>query len=154
FKLVAYAATAAWLAQVFGLIPPVRFFSILGFYAIYLYYVGTEPLMKVPAEKAGGYVAVTFLCAIVGGFLLSLIIAPITLLFAGLTGGSIVAANNEMSGKVTVPGGGSIDLDKVQQATKQMEAAANGKSPPVAPERMKALLPETIGTYQRSATEG
>jgi hypothetical protein len=35
-----------------------------------------------------------------------------------------------------------------------MEAAANGKSPPVAPDRMKALLPETIGGFARSATEG
>jgi hypothetical protein len=50
-----------------------------------------------------------------------------------------------------VPGGGSVDLDRVQQAAKQMEAAANGQ--PVPPDRMKALLPETIGGYRRSATE-
>jgi hypothetical protein len=154
FKLVVYAATATWLAQVFGLIPQLRFFTILGLYSIYLFYAGAGPLMKVPEAKAAGYVAVTFLCALVGGIVLSLLIAPITLLFAGLTGSSALGPDSEISGKVTVPGGGSIDLDRVQQATKQLEAAANGKAPPVAPDRMKALLPETIGAYQRSATEG
>jgi hypothetical protein len=154
FKLVAYAATAAWLAQIFGLIPQLRFFTILGLYTVYLYYIGVTPLMKVPEDKAIGYVAVTFVCGLVGGLILSLIVAPITLLLAGLTGGATIANNSELSGKLTVPGGGSVDLDKIQQATKQMEAAANGKSPPVAPDRMKALLPETIGAYHRTATEG
>ncbi len=152
FKLVAYSATAAWLSQVFGLIPAVGFFSILGLYSIYLFYTGAGPLMKVPEAKAASYVAVTFLCALVGGFILSLIIAPITLLLAGMTGGTL-AQTDEVSGQVTIPGAGTVDLDKIQQATKQMEAAANGKSPPVAPDRMKALLPETIGGYQRTATE-
>lgn len=154
FKLVAYSATAAWLSQIFGLIPAISFFSLLGLYSIYLFYTGAGTLMKVPEAKAAGYVAVTFLCAIVGGFILSLIIAPITLLFAGLTGGAVTRPDSAISGKVTIPGGGSVDLDKIQQATKQMEAAANGQSPPVSPDRMKALLPETIGAYQRTATEG
>lgn len=153
FKLVVYASTAAWLSQVFGLIPAIGFFSILGLYTIYLFYVGVGPMMKVPEDKAAGYTAVTFLCAIVGGFILSLIVAPITLLFAGLSGGALTQDDGQVSGKVTIPGGGSVDLDKIQQATKQMEDAANGKSPPIAPDRMKALLPETIGAYQRSATE-
>jgi hypothetical protein len=151
FKLVAYSYTAGWLAGVFGLIPALFIFSFLGLYSLFLIYTGATPLMKVPQEKAVGYTAVTILCAV----LLAIIAAPITAAITGLwAAGPRSFASGDVGGKVTVPGGGSIDLDKVQQATKQMEAAANGKSPPVAPDRMKALLPETIGGYARSATEG
>lgn len=151
FKLVAYSYTAAWLAGIFGIIPALAFFSILGLYSLYLLYTGATPLMKVPQDKAVGYTAVTILCAVV----LALIVAPITAALTGLWAPSpMTAASNEVSGRVTVPGGSSIDLDKVQQATRQMEDAANGKSPPVSADRMKALLPAAIGAYQRSATEG
>lgn len=151
FKLVAYGYTASWLAGVFGLVPSLGFFSILGLYSLYLLYTGATPLMQVPQDKAVGYTAVTILCAIV----LAIIVAPITAAITGLWAvNPLTAPNEEISGKLTVPGGGSVDLDKLQQATKQMEAAANGKSPPVSPDRMKALLPETIGGYARTATEG
>jgi hypothetical protein len=150
FKLVAYSYTAAWLAGVFGLIPALFIFSFLGLYSLYLIYTGATPVMKVPQDKAVGYTVVTILCAVV----LAIIVAPITAAITGLwAAGPMSVASSDVGGKVTVPGGGTIDLDKVQQATKQMEAAANGKSPPVAPDRMKALLPETIGGYARTATE-
>lgn len=156
FKLVAYSATATWIAQAFSLIPQLGFFTILGLYSIYLFYVGARRMMKVPQDKAAGYTAVTFVCAIIGGFVLSLIVAPITLLFATLTGGSALLAganNDDASGTVTIPGVGSIDVDKAEQFSKQMEDAANGKSPPVEAARMQELLPATIGAYQRSATQ-
>lgn len=149
FKLAAYGFTAYWLAGIFALIPSLLVFSLLGFYSLYLLYTGVTPMMQVPQDKALGYTVVTGLCALLLAVVAMKIAAPITGLWT-----SGPNAPDEVSGKVTVPGGGSIDLDKVQQATKQMEAAANGKSPPVAPDRMKALLPETIGAYQRSATEG
>src|SRR5690606_29973279 len=46
FKLVAYSYTASWLAGVFGLIPSLAFFSLLGLYSLYLLYTGATPLMK------------------------------------------------------------------------------------------------------------
>jgi hypothetical protein len=148
FKLVAYSYTAGWLASVFGLIPSLGFFSILGLYSLYLLYTGATPLMKVPQDKAVGFTAVTILCAVV----LAILVTPITAAITGLwAAGPMTAATGEASGKLTVPGGGSVDLDKIQQATKQMEAAASGQ--PVSSDRMKALLPEAIGGYQRSATE-
>jgi hypothetical protein len=133
------------------LIPSLAFFGLLGIYSFYLLYTGVMPIMKVPEAKAGGYLAVTILCAIVLYAVVGIVVGRTTSLFVG---NPMSAANEQVSGKLTVPGGGSVDLDKIQQATKQMEAAANGKSPPVAPDRMKALLPETIGSYQRTATEG
>jgi hypothetical protein len=151
FKLVAYSYTASWLAGVFGLIPSLAFFSILGFYSFYLLYAGALPLMKVPQDKAVGYTVVTVVCGAVLMIVTAFVTTAVTGLFAAAP---MSAASDEISGKLTVPGGGTVDLDKLQQATKQMEAAASGKSPPVAPDRMKALLPEAIAGYQRTATEG
>lgn len=150
FKLVAYSYTAAWLSGIFGLIPSLGFFGLLGIYSFYLFYTGITPMMKVPETKAVGYLVVTVICAIVVYAIVGTIVGRATTAFVG----NPLTADGALSGKVTVPGGGSYDLDRIQQATKQMEAAANGKSPPVAPDRMKALLPEMIGGFTRGATEG
>lgn len=152
FKYVAYSYTAGWLAGIFGLIPALAFFGLLGIYSVYLLYTGAPLMMKVPQDKAAGYTAVTILCAIV----LMLVMAPITAAIAGLAGFgamSSVAANNDVSGTLTVPGVGSVDMGKVQQMGKQAEDAANGKSPPVDTAKLAALLPTAIGAYQRTATE-
>lgn len=151
FKLVAYGATASWLAGIFGLIPSLGFFGLLGLYSIYLFYTGAGPLMNVPQDKAAGYVAVTILCAIV----LAIIVAPITAAITGLWGASTLSpsSSGEVSGSATIPGVGTIDLDKMQEATKRMEDAASGKAPPVEASKLMALLPAAIGGYQRTATE-
>ena len=151
FKLVAYGSTAAWLSGIFGLIPSLGFFGLLGIYSIYLYYTGAVPMMKVPPEKAGSYTAVTILCAIV----LFLIVAPITAAITGAFGGGAVAiaGNPDSGGKITLPGGGTLDVGKAEEFSKQMQNAANGKTPPIDIARMQALLPPAIGSYQRTAVE-
>jgi hypothetical protein len=154
FKLVAYSATATWLAQAVGLVPQLAFFAILGLYSIYLFYLGAAPLMKVPQEKVASYVGVTFLCSLLAGFLMSLIVAPVALVFAGIAGvadDAIVPDTDK--GTVTIPGVGSIDVDKAEKFSKQMEDAANGKSPPVDAAKMQELLPETIGAFKRDSMQ-
>jgi len=64
-KLVVYSMTPAWLAGVFLLIPGLRFLTILGLYAFYLFWVGAPALMKTPNDKAAPYTAATAICAIV-----------------------------------------------------------------------------------------
>ena len=151
FKLVAYGSTAAWLAGIFSLIPSLGFFGLLGIYSIYLYYTGAVPLMKVPPEKAASYTAVTIVCAIV----LFLIVAPITAAISGAFGGGAMAIgeNTGSSGKITLPGGGTLDVGKAEEFSNQMQNAANGKTPPVDIARIQALLPPAIGSYQRTAVE-
>jgi hypothetical protein len=149
FKLIAYGYTAAWLVGIFGLIPSLAFFSLLGLYSFYLLYTGSTPLMKVPQDKAVGYVAVMTLCAIV----LSLLLMPITLAITGLWGAAATMGSGEVSGTVNLPGGNSVDVGKIEQMSKQMEDASNGKSPPADPTKLAALLPATIGAYQRTAIE-
>ena len=150
FKLVAYGYTASWLAGVFGLIPALAFFTLLGLYSLYLIYTGVTPLMQVPQDKAAGYTAVTILCAVV----LALIVAPIVGAVSGLFAFNAITTSSETaSGTVTLPGGGSLDLDKMQQASKQLENAANNKTPPIPAAKMQELLPAAIGSYARTATE-
>lgn len=64
-KVAAYGSTAAWLAGIFGLFPPIAFLALLGLYSIYLIYLGLPVLMKSPPERAGGYTAVVVVVAVV-----------------------------------------------------------------------------------------
>lgn len=150
FKLVAYSYTASWLAGIFGLIPSLAFFGLLGLYSLYLLYTGATPLMKVPQDKAVGFTAVAVLCAV----LLAIVIAPITALVTGLFAApAIMTTSDTDSGTVTIPGVGSIDVDKAEQFSKQMEDTANGKNPPVEAAKMQELLPSTIGSFQRTGVQ-
>ncbi len=64
-KVVAYSATAGWLAGIFAIIPALSLLGILGFYSLYLIYLGIPVLMKAPPERALGYTVVAIVCAIV-----------------------------------------------------------------------------------------
>jgi hypothetical protein len=64
-KVAAYSSTAAWLAAIFILIPPLGFLQILGLYSLYLLYLGLPMLMKTPQEKALIYTVVVIIAAVV-----------------------------------------------------------------------------------------
>ena len=151
-KLVVYGATASFAAGIFGLLPGLGMLSLLGLYSFYLFYTGAGPMMKVPQEKALAYTGVTIVCAVVLSLVVSAITAPVVRLFAG--GAALSAADSgAVSGKVTLPGGGSIDLDQTRKAAEQMQAVGNGKKVAVDPAALQAMLPASIGSYQRTATE-
>jgi len=147
FKLVAYSMTASWLAGIFNLVPALGFLAILGLYSFYLFYVGAAPLMKVPAEKALTYTIVTVLCVIV----IYITIWAITASVGRMVGVSMTPSVGSMSssedGALSIPGVGTIDTGKLEQAARDMEAAQNREA--VAPADLQALLPESIGGYQR-----
>lgn len=151
FKLVAYSWTAGLLASVFGLIPSLAFLAILGLYSIYLLYTGATPLMKVPQDKAIAYTAVTIVCAIV----IYIVVGALTRTAVGafVPGPTYMSDSGSVSGTVTVPGVGKLDLAKAQKAADEMEAAANGRKPAVDPTKLQALLPASLGGYQRTAVE-
>lgn len=156
FKVAAYSATAGWVAGIFNLIPSLGWLGILGLYGLYLLYLGLVQLMKPPAEKAVVYtVAVVGVC-FVAAVLLSFILMP---LGAALMGPPNLASEGEISGSLSVPGVGSVDLGKldaaskqIEAATKQLEAGANGQPvAAIAPNVLQSLLPGTLGGLQRSA---
>jgi hypothetical protein len=148
-KLVVYGATAGFLAGFAQLLPGLGILGVLGLYSFYLFYTGAAPLMKVPQEKAVAFTAVSFLCAVVLALVVSAVTRPVMGLFGG--GAPALSDSGEVSGKLSVPGVGSIDVDKMKQASEQMEQAS--KKPPIAAAELQALLPASIGSYQRTAVE-
>ena len=152
FKLVVYGSTAAWLAGIAQLLPGLGLLGLAGLYSLYLYYLGATPVMKVPPDKAAGYTAVTIACAVV----LYLVIGGVSGAFLTMMGsGAAITApdSGKVSGALSIPGVGKVDLDKVQQAADQMEAQSKGEAKAVAPDALKDLLPAAIGPFQRTGVE-
>jgi hypothetical protein len=74
-KVVGYSYTAAWVAGFARLLPGLSGLIALagGLYSIYLLYLGLPYTMKVPAERAVPYAAVTVLIALALGWVVALI---------------------------------------------------------------------------------
>jgi hypothetical protein len=64
-KLSVYSMTAAWLAGIFALIPPLAILGLVGLYSLYLFYLGAPVLARVPQDKAIPFVAVVIVVAII-----------------------------------------------------------------------------------------
>jgi hypothetical protein len=166
-KVAVYASTAGWVAGVFLVLPALAVLGIIGgLYSLYLLFLGLPILMKAPQAKALGYTAVTIIVAIVLSIAVSAVAAAVGGL-AFLGGGSALrtaASGGTVSGTVSVPGVGSVDLGKLQAASKQMQASAEqaqaqaagqiaqGAVQPVGAEVLQALLPASVSGYTRGET--
>jgi uncharacterized protein YqgC (DUF456 family) len=156
FKAAAYSNTAGWVAGIFGLLPALGIVALLGaIYGLYLLYLGLPVVMKAPAEKTAPYTGVVVVAAIV----LALIVSALTLPVAAMFGGAAMLGQGTTTGSVTMPGGGSVDMGKIEEATKKMEAAAKraerGETTPViAPDVLQGLLPAALpGGLARTSVE-
>ena len=76
-KLVAYSATAGWVASVFLVIPVLgAIIALIGsLYGIYLLYLGLPVMMKCPQEKVIPYLVVTIVIWILLSFVFTGLIA-------------------------------------------------------------------------------
>lgn len=171
-KLVAYGATAGFVGGIFSLIPSLGVLGLLAaLYSIYLIYTGIPVLMKCPQDKAVAYTAVVVVCGIVAGIVIGAITAAVTPSrgfgrMGGMGGGSDVT--------VTTPRGEvKVDTSKLEAMAKKLEEAqktgdpaATGKAlseamgamagvsgEPIAPQDLKALLPESLGELKRDSIE-
>lgn len=154
-KVAVYASTAGWVAGVFMVLPALAVLGIVGgLYSLYLLYLGLPILMKAPQAKALGYTAVTIIVAIV----LSIAVSAVAAAVGGLAflGGGSALRTAASGGTVSVPGGGSVDLGKLEEASKQMQAAVeqvqSGAVQPVGAEVLQALLPASVAGYTRGET--
>ncbi|MBB5986186.1 Yip1 family protein [Sphingobium lignivorans] len=151
FKLVVYSMTASWLAGIFSLVPSLSLLGIVGLYSFYLFYVGAAPMMKVPGEKALTYTIVTVICAILLYFVTAAIVGAIGGMFGASSWDS--PSVSEGGGSISIPGVGTFDTDKIEQAGRDMESAIEGNVTAAAPADLQSLLPASIGAYQRVAVE-
>jgi len=153
-KVAAYSGTAAYLAGIFQLIPALAILGILGLYSLYLLYLGLPRLMKAPEDKAMSYTVVTVIVAIV---LFVVVGAVTTALTSALAPRTTVFGSDAgtLSGEVSVPGVGKVDMGKLQEATAKMEAAAKRAetATPVDRQALAALLPASAGGWTRTALE-
>lgn len=120
-KLAAYSWTAAWLAGCFALIPAISVLSILGIYSLYLLYVGVPIMTKAPQDKALTYTGAIVVCAIV----LFIVIGAVASLLVPHPSRTI-ASGGTVSGQIKLPNGASVDLNALQQAAGNFQAAAGG----------------------------
>jgi hypothetical protein len=179
-KLVAYAMTASFVGGVFALVPSLSVLGLLAsVYSIYLLYLGVPVLMKCPPDKAAAYTAVAVVCGIVLGLVVGALSA-MTLPSSGF--GNFGGASRDRSDVVLSTPDGEVKIDtskmdemarKMEEAGKRMEAAqksgdsaAAGKAmgdimgamtgaggEPIAPQDLKAALPESLGDLRRSGVE-
>jgi hypothetical protein len=151
-KLAAYSATATWLANVFVLIPWLSFLTLLGIYNLYLVRTGAPVLLNVPEKRALGFTASLVGVGIVSA-LVYFALAPMVMPTPQAVGESAEESGDAPAGKITVPGVGTIDLDKLNKVGKRAEGLAkgDGPSPAIDVEALKGLLPADLpGGYRRS----
>ena len=178
-KTVAYAWTASWVAGIAALIPWLGFLIILAalVYGIYLLYLGLPVTMKSPADKAGGYTAVTIVIAIVLSWIIGLVVAGIVGTGALMSGAAVSGMSGLGGSEVTVDKDSTLGkLDawskKMEAAGKQMDAAqksgnaqAQGEAigkmvgaaigggdqvEALAPDVLKPFVPETLAGLKRT----
>lgn len=143
FKVAAFGSTAAWVAGIFGVIPALGFLGILGLYSLYLIFLGLPLLMKSPPEKATGYIIATIVAAVAVSMLVGVLSASLS---RAVFGGGIMGA---ASGTLSVPGGGTVDMGKLEEAGKKLEDATarmqsgQGK-PAIAIDILKSLMPASL----------
>ena len=175
-KVAVYSYTPAWIAGVLGIIPMLGILGILiSLYGLYLLYLGLPRLMGNPEEKSIGYTIVVVICAIVVGFVFSLVTGAVT----ALTGGGLMGAMSRSEPQVTFekgsPMGNLEDFGKkMEAASKKMEAAQKSGDPgkqvaaameglgtvlgggkryePVAVDTLKPLLPETVAGLRKTGS--
>jgi hypothetical protein len=85
-KVAVYSFTAAWLAGVFAIYPPLAILGIVGLYSFYLLYLGLPKLMKAPEDKAIGYTVV------------SIVLGILVFIVAGVVAGAIRSMGSVMPG--------------------------------------------------------
>ena len=164
FKVAAYSSTASWVGGVFELIPQLSILAALaGLYSLYLLYLGLPRLMKVAQDRAVAYVACVVVAAIVLFIVLGAITGAVTSRFAYPT---TVAAAGTTTGTLVVPGMGSVDMAKLEAASKQMsvaaataQASAGSRAPSgavvaVSPAILQGMLPATVAGLPRTAISG
>jgi hypothetical protein len=150
FKVSAYAGTASWLAGVFNLIPALSILGLLGLYSLFLLYRGLPKLMKTPEDKALPYTALVIVAAVVLALIVGAVTAPLMAMGRGPL--NVAGGGGSVSGNLSVPGVGNVNLAELEEAGKRMERAAENPPQAIAPDVLAGMLPGAIGGLARGAT--
>ena len=167
-KTVAYAYTPSWIAGVGLVVPGLRWLVALagGAYSIYLFYLGLPYTMKCPPEKTRCYAAITLVASVI--VLVGVVAVPL-----GGVGFSPYGAWAASDPRGRASPGGSLEqwsqglragTQKMQAAEQRGDSVATAQAAarlvgaalgsdatvePLAPERIRAFLPSTVGHLMR-----
>lgn len=108
FRLVAYAATPAYISGVFIIIPAIGFIAALaGFiYSVYLFFKGLPKFVAISETKKFAYIAVSVVCIFFTGFILNLMAAT-------------VQPNHDIG--TVHSGNGQLDLNELELKAKELQ---------------------------------
>jgi hypothetical protein len=152
-KLVAYSWTAAFVAGVFAIFPPLAILSIVGLYSIALLYIGLPRLMKTPEDKRIGYVATIIIISIVVFIVIGVVAGALRTMTGGVPSyqfGSSAPASQQVEGQVQLPGGGTVDVGDLQR---QAAAISEGGGAAIDPMRLQEQLPQSLpGGFSLTST--
>lgn len=158
-KAAAFSGTAAWLCGIFGILPFLGILGILGLYSIYLFWVGGPMLMKVPQDKAPGFIIVSIIVGAVAMFVAGMIAFAIGGAMFAMTPNAFGPAGG---GTISV-GGTTLDTGKLTDAAAKMEVASksmeasikggDGAVKTVDPGALQNLLPASISGWNRTSVE-
>jgi hypothetical protein len=158
-KAATFSGTAAWICGIFGILPLLGILGILGLYSVYLFWVGGPILMKVPQDKAPGFIIVSIIVGAVAMVVASMIAIAIGGAMFAMTPNAFGPAGG---GTITV-GGTTLDtgnpdaaVAKLQAASKSMEASlkgGDGAVKAVDPGALQNLLPGSISGWNRTSIE-
>ncbi|HEX4504930.1 MAG TPA: Yip1 family protein [Alphaproteobacteria bacterium] len=168
-KVAVYAYTASWVAGILGLVPALAPLALLGgLYSLYLLYLGLPRVMHAPQTKALGYTAVTVVVAIVITLIIGAVVGVLGFGAISASGGGHLSSSSGSDGSAGTLhiGGATVDLDKLNAAAKQMEAAgqqaaasANGEAgdskavAAISADILKDYLPSSVSGYSRGDVE-
>jgi hypothetical protein len=156
-KLAVYPYTALWVAGVLNILPVLGILAVLaGLYGLYILYLGLPKLMKVAQDKVLGYFIVSIVAAIVINAIIGAVVGAATAAATIGTAGALILGSPGVPGVVHY-GNTSVDLGKLQAsaqaAADQMKAQQSGgpgKVVAVDPQKLKALLPDTVAGAPRT----
>ena len=171
-KVMAYGATAVYVAGLFKLIPLLGILGLLAAcYSVYLMYLGLQAVMKCPEDKAAGYTAVVVIIYIVAAIIVGTVSAMVVGFGALSSGvfGSRTSSSEVNAGTDALAAAAA----RMEAARAKMEAAQKSGDPasstaalgdmmgaltgaggtPIPVADLKAQLPETLGALKRESFE-
>jgi hypothetical protein len=148
-KLAAYSTTAAWLSNVFLLIPWLGFRTILSLYTGYLIRTGAPALLKVPENRAVAFTGSLVAIGIVASLIFFGVVRP--MLYSGSESVTTPASKESTSGELSIPGIGKIDLGKLDELGKRLDSLSKGDKLPVIPTvDLVELMPLSLPGFPRT----
>ena len=160
-KTVAYSWTASWVASIAEIVPVIGWLiAIAGvIYSVYLFYLGCQHTLKIPADKAAGFTAVVIILTIVLMFIVSSVTSSVAGMIAGRSLTGRATAQGEAAAKaaeaVANAGGSGPDAARTAAVSAALGALA-GKAAAVPHDALptddlKSFLPDSIGDMKRTA---